>query len=201
MPETLHFFNHLTTCGQEESLRKLVVYTVAPVLQKAKPAELVMLDKKKFGRLWINNKIALLKKLRLCCRELRRSEQSISLLFYDPTLLRCTLCRQGCRSLLTELGYCETASVKGLLGRLESRLGKDNFPHEIGLFLGYPEDDVRGFIQCKGHHYQACRYWKVYSDHKAALEKFHQLDSIKKHAAHILSSHTAGSAINLLQAI
>ena len=39
----------------------------------------------------------------------------------------------------------------------------DGFPHEIGLFLGYPPADVDGFI----HRHDECRLvgaWKVYSD-------------------------------------
>ena len=45
------------------------------------------------------------------------------------------------------------------------------FPHEIGLFLGYPPEDVRGFIRdptvCK---YSGC--WKVYGDVNAARSLF-----------------------------
>jgi len=40
----------------------------------------------------------------------------------------------------------------------------DCFPHEIGLFLGYPVEDVIGFIRYKGRNCKLCGLWKVYSD-------------------------------------
>ena len=41
---------------------------------------------------------------------------------------------------------------------------KDGFPHEVGLFLGYPLDDVTGFIEQKGKNYKCCGIWKVYGN-------------------------------------
>lgn len=37
------------------------------------------------------------------------------------------------------------------------------FPHEIGLFLSYPPEDVRGFIEHKGHESKCEGCWKVYA--------------------------------------
>ena len=41
--------------------------------------------------------------------------------------------------------------------------GSCAFPHEIGLFLGYPFEDVMGFIENKGENYLCSGCWKVYS--------------------------------------
>ena len=46
------------------------------------------------------------------------------------------------------------------------------FPHEIGLFLGYPLEDVKGFIQNKGQGYACCGLWKSYGDPRAARRYF-----------------------------
>ena len=46
------------------------------------------------------------------------------------------------------------------------------FPHEIGLFLGYPLEDVQGFIENCGKNYRLCGCWKVYGDPQAALRCF-----------------------------
>lgn len=37
-------------------------------------------------------------------------------------------------------------------------------PHEVGLFLGYPIKDVKGFINNKGKNYKLCGCWKVYDN-------------------------------------
>ena len=43
------------------------------------------------------------------------------------------------------------------------------FPHEIGLFLGYPPEDVEGFIE-NSHECKMSGFWKVYGDvHSAEL--------------------------------
>ncbi len=53
-----------------------------------------------------------------------------------------------------------------------ARLRNDQgFPHEVGLFLGYPPADVDGFM----HRKQACKLsgiWKVYDDVEGASRQF-----------------------------
>lgn len=42
--------------------------------------------------------------------------------------------------------------------------GGETFPHEIGLFLGYPPADVAAFIRNRGKNYAALGLWKSYVD-------------------------------------
>ena len=49
------------------------------------------------------------------------------------------------------------------------------FPHEVGLFLGYPLDDVTGFIEQKGKNYKCCGIWKVYGDEQQTRILFRKL--------------------------
>ena len=49
---------------------------------------------------------------------------------------------------------------------------KGTFPHEIGLFLSYPFEDVIGFIENKGKNCKYCGCWKVYSDETACKKLF-----------------------------
>lgn len=46
------------------------------------------------------------------------------------------------------------------------------FPHEIGLFLGYPPEDVEGFIRNRAQKYKCIGCWKVYGDEKKAKAQF-----------------------------
>lgn len=43
-----------------------------------------------------------------------------------------------------------------------------SIPHEIGLFLGYPPEDVKGFIEKNAMEYKCKGYFKVYSDEERA---------------------------------
>ena len=53
------------------------------------------------------------------------------------------------------------------------------FPHEIGIFLNYPLEDVRGFIEHKGQDSLFCGYWKVYHDPEKAKLTFWTYDKAK----------------------
>ena len=55
-----------------------------------------------------------------------------------------------------------------------SRRVKDNeqFPHEIGLFLSYPPEDVCGFINNKACDHKCVGCWKVYGDEEQARKTF-----------------------------
>lgn len=46
------------------------------------------------------------------------------------------------------------------------------FPHEIGLFLGYPPEDVKGFIEQRALHCKCTGWWKVYGDQTEAEQTF-----------------------------
>lgn len=46
------------------------------------------------------------------------------------------------------------------------------FPHEIGIFLDYPLQDVKGFIENKGKNSKYNGLWKVYGDKDASMKLF-----------------------------
>ena len=54
--------------------------------------------------------------------------------------------------------------------------GKASYPHEVGLVLGYPPEDVRGFIEHGGRDYVLSGYWKVYGDPVRAQRIFAAYD-------------------------
>ncbi len=81
------------------------------------------------------------------------------------------------RKLLTDMGY-DCGNIYECIKLLSERLHiSEDFPHEIGLFLGYPPEDVAGFIKNHGNHSKYTGYWKVYSNEKDAIKKF---DDYKK---------------------
>lgn len=74
---------------------------------------------------------------------------------------------------LTERGYKKLLNPSEALALLAQNCANSiHFPHEVGLFLGYPLDDVIGFIHNKGGNYRQVGSWKVYSDPESAIKKF-----------------------------
>ena len=83
--------------------------------------------------------------------------------------------RLGCKSVrrfLSGYGYSENAGTEQMLDRLCERLKADSFPHEIGIFLDYPLEDVEGFIRNCGQGCKYCGMWKVYGDVESAKRTF-----------------------------
>ena len=73
------------------------------------------------------------------------------------------------------------------MDRLSERMRANNgFPHEIGVFLGYPPEDVMGFVRNKGKNYKYNGYWKVYGDVEQCKRRFAAYDSCRRHAACML---------------
>ena len=48
----------------------------------------------------------------------------------------------------------------------------ESFPHEIGIFLGYPLIDINGFINNYGKNSLYTGYWKVYHNKNEAIKIF-----------------------------
>ena len=60
-----------------------------------------------------------------------------------------------------------------LIADLQSQMtGRCSFPHEIGFFLGYPYEDVIGFIDNEGENFLCSGCWKVYAKERDAQTCF-----------------------------
>lgn len=102
-----------------------------------------------------------------------RRNNSYLLYLYRPQALARELERPGVREFLTPLGYDMANGSDGILRQLVLRLCRSaEFPHEIGIFLGYPLEDVVGFIKNRGKNYTCCGCWKSYGNPFEARRRF-----------------------------
>lgn len=94
-------------------------------------------------------------------------------LVYNEKLLSSKLCECRRKEFLCSCGYDKCDCVESCLEKLADRIKKNSdFPHEIGVFLDYPMEDVLGFIENKGKDFKLCGYWKVYGDEEKARRIF-----------------------------
>ncbi len=109
---------------------------------------------------------------------LRYSDDKALVYIYRPERLRNDLRCSAAGNVLRKCGY-DCGSPEKCIARLRCRLREcEEFPHEIGLFLGYPPEDVEGFIEkrpCK-----LTGFWKVYGDPVSAEKKFAQFRKCSK---------------------
>ena len=94
----------------------------------------------------------------------RPSSGSVIVFVYRHDRLEQMLSDDAYQRFLTQAGYAET-NLDSLLEQLACRLRtQTEFPHEIGIFLGYPLQDVIGFIENHGRNFTCCGFWKSYGD-------------------------------------
>lgn len=106
-------------------------------------------------------------------------EKRILLLVYSEVDLLKHLREIKVSEILSIYGYESSETLSDYLSILKERMSMKEFPHEIGLFLGYPLSDVKGFIDNKGRNYQYCGYWKVYENIGEAKKMFLTYDKLK----------------------
>jgi len=99
--------------------------------------------------------------------------QSHALVYvYRPSRLKKDL-SDVCANRILNRAHYPAAGPEQCIAELMRRLRNNpEFPHEIGLFLGYPPADVEGFIANKAGNYKCVGCWKVYGDEQAAKKKF-----------------------------
>lgn len=107
------------------------------------------------------------------------SDNVYILLIYKYNLMKEILSKEANYRFLRKLGYGHSDNtVEKYIDFIRRRYyrykeGGAPFPHEIGILLGYPLEDVKGFIENHGRSYLLNGYWKVYGDVKQAKETFH----------------------------
>lgn len=84
---------------------------------------------------------------------------------------------------LSRFGYSDFRLIPVLL-QLSAHMraykaGEGAFPHELGILLGYPLEDVLGFMENDGENYAYCGYWKVYGDIEKAKKVFDAYNEVR----------------------
>lgn len=98
------------------------------------------------------------------CIPLRLTKGKVLLYIYRPGKLQNDFAVKEAAQLLAAYGYPVDNPGKCIV-ELSKKLNKtEEFPHEIGLFLGYPPEDVKGFIDNRAEGYKCIGCWKVYGD-------------------------------------
>jgi len=124
-------------------------------------------------------------------------DQRVLLMLYNERLLGRLLRDDRRRGVLEKCGYGRLLSCEQCLERLSRRCARHNdFPHEVGIFLDYPVEDVEGFIVHKGCGFKLCGYWKVYGDEEKARCTFRKYDKCRRYLCNKL-----GEGMSLYQVL
>lgn len=102
-----------------------------------------------------------------------RCHDYILILVYDCELIEKVFAGEIIKNYLARFGYDRNISTGEFLNQLSTKIADSkNFPHEIGIILGYPPEDIEGFKRYKGRNFKCCGYWKVYGNAERAQKMF-----------------------------
>ncbi|MGV3024150.1 DUF3793 family protein [Clostridium thermobutyricum] len=176
----LDFYKKIGGMDTKESLEKYLLFTLSPVIGGLKPSSTITLsyDKKEYS-IWSNYKKEFLEILKLKEIVLRKGTKAeIILIYNEENLLNC-INKKDNREFLNKLGYDLTLTLEENLDILVYRYEKYHCPHELGVFLGIPIEDVIDFMECSDKKCLMCGYWKVFNNYNNAKDIFNKYDISK----------------------
>lgn len=193
----LEFYNKLESMNGEEYIKNFLIYSVSLVIAKVKPAATITFNKcnEDLYNNWCLTGKEFIKNINLKFIELRESNDSIIILIYNNDLLEKYINTEGNKEFLVSLGYSENGAVIEYLIMLKKRYEEYNCPHELGVFLGIPLDDVKDFINCNNKKCLLCGYWKVYNDCSSAKKIFKSYDEVKGYTVDSIFKGIEGNAL------
>lgn len=158
-----------------ECLASFLALEAAEVLAGEKPANLIGIANRPrpCGRnlysLWKEWGASVLPESGLAVCELADRGDSLLLLIYRSEALGGLLRRPSASAVLGRAGYGELADLDEVLGELAARITGESFPHEIGVFLGYPLKDVAAFMGLVTIPFACQGPWKIFGDPRESL--------------------------------
>lgn len=172
----------LHTLADRDYLLAKIAYEAAPTITGIKPASLVTFcrHERNICDLWgkHQSEADTVWGCRHC--ELKKTASYTLVLFYNRGLLGPLITAADNQEFLKDLGYEAGITLEQLLPALATKLASEAFPHELGLLLGIPRDDVAAFIANRGADCLFCGYWKVYNNPARARSLFRQYDAAKR---------------------
>lgn len=175
--ETIKTF--LINCHPHRQVEFRIASLCAPVLKGIKASNMINIPKGTWRRIR-----RILRESGIVCIPLFMGEHHDMVFLYRHERLAGHLKQPEVRRFLLEYGYWDF-SVAGVIIRLSRRYqeyayGEIPFPHELGVLLEYPVEDVFGFIRNHGENSLVSKYWKVYCNQEQAEQKFRQYDRARE---------------------
>lgn len=132
-----------------ETLQIQVALQSAPLLAGEKISNLIIVN-----TCYANSMIEMFQGTELSVFALSETEEKVIFLLYQKEELNAYLQQKEVKKFLRRAGY-HTMKLEELLTAVSEKYenyltGATGFPHELGVMLGYPIEDVCGFIKNNG---------------------------------------------------
>ena len=152
----------------------------APVITGIKVSNLFIIDKNKVDEVY-----NIIDETDISAYFLYEDAAKANILLYRKNELQQYLFQKENRQFVRKLGY-DSVYLDELLPEFAIRFSmyqtiQEDFPHEMGILLGYPVEDVEGFIINNGKNELYTGYWKVYDNLTEKLILFNYYEAAREH--------------------
>lgn len=168
-----------------QGLNGQIAVQCAPLLAGLKPSNLLIIPKRQAQEMK-----AVLARTDFTAYCLTEYDDKQVYLVCRVNALVAYLTKPDVQRLLQQLGY-EGSELSTLLYKVSERYTahkreKAEFPHELGLLLGYPAVDVRGFMEHEGKNFLYSGYWKVYGNVRETVSLFREFGRAKENVVQLV---------------
>lgn len=115
---------------------------------------------------------------------IHRTADKTTMLLFHRKKLEAYFSNSGVEKFLQDAGYTKFQLREIMFGfgkrYADYRCGKSGFPHELGLLLGYPLEDVEGYIKNNGENALFTGCWKVYAHEEEKRRLFRMFELAKE---------------------
>ncbi|UNC92975.1 DUF3793 family protein [Candidatus Contubernalis alkaliaceticus] len=118
--------------------------------------------------------------------EVQEKKHKRQVFFLHLEALNNTLSQKSVQLLLKDLNYPREYSLKNYVHFLVKKIKGSSFPHEIGVFLGYPVKDVLGFIGCPTLKLTEIKGWRYYGHRGLSVRTYERFKEAREKAKRIL---------------
>lgn len=179
---------------------KDILGILGPVILGSKPSEILNISSKDSLK---DEKISQIKNffkncIKISYKFINIKDGSIRILFINKNCLEKILDNKKHINFLKFLGYPSYQNVDKYIDILVYKLHSNEFPHEIGIFLGYPLKDVVGFMGYGNYKFCETKGWKIYGDPKDSYDTYNRFLEDKLRVKNLIDSNCIETLLNAI---
>ncbi|MEF9991728.1 MAG: DUF3793 family protein [Romboutsia sp.] len=179
---------------------KWVIEVLGPVILGSKPCEILNIsakdalkdDKLRNINLFFRNCF------KISYKFITMYDGGIRILFINRSSLSKVLENKKCISFLEFIGYPSNNDVNEYINLLVNKLHSSEFPHEIGIFLGYPLKDVLGFMGYGNYKFHGTRAWKIYGNPDISYETYDKFLDHRRKMENLIKLNNLDDLMNII---
>lgn len=174
------FFDTIRELDDINYLTYYLKYQLAPVIMGVKSAITLNIGKRQGRTISKVKLLRIIEELGLKGIILRDTKNGHIVLAYRKCALENILNETKARELLESLNY-PLDSIYAMVSHLRKRYDYCHCPPELGIFLGFPIEDVTDYMCGTSKKCLLCGYWQVYNNVDEAKKIFKKYDAAKAH--------------------